>query len=143
VKKVAPPPEPQPETVQPEPVLTDIPVEDVQTDNVESVTSGPAMVQVPVNPEANYVSAHFESIRREIQEQIIYPIVARRKGWQGKVKISFVVDLDGSIRDLEVLESSGYKLLDDKAIATVKKAAPFPHPPVIAKLIIPVLFRLT
>jgi len=104
--------------------------------------AGPAISQPAAGPEAHYVAAQFNFIRNEIQQRIVYPLVARRMGWQGKVKLSFVVDVDGSIRDVVVLESSGYKLLDDNAIACVKKAAPFPPPPVCAKLIIPVVFRL-
>jgi len=152
-KVAAPPPEPlqvaatQPAAAEPAgPPVPAQPVDSVRPATTEPVGNigpvGPPASQPVVSPEAHYVAAQFNFIRNEIQQRIVYPLVARRMGWQGKVKLSFVVDVDGSIRDVVVLESSGYKLLDDNAIACVKKAAPFPPPPVCAKLIIPVVFRL-
>ena len=96
----------------------------------------------PQNPRARYIKAHFEYIKNTIQKQIIYPIVARKKGWQGRVVISFVVDKDGSIMDINIRESSGFSLLDRSAVKTIKKVAPFPPPPVRAELIVPVNYSL-
>jgi protein TonB len=40
------------------------------------------------------------------------------------------------------MQSSGFKILDDKAIETIRQAAPFPRPPVEARLMIPVVYHL-
>jgi protein TonB len=44
---------------------------------------------------------------------------------EGTVKVSFVVKRDGTVSDVKVINSSGYKLLDDSAVDTVKKAEPY------------------
>ena len=48
-----------------------------------------------------------------------YPIMARKKGYEGKVKIKAYFDQDGIITKVEIIESSGINLLDE----TVRKAA--------------------
>jgi protein TonB len=51
------------------------------------------------------------------------------KGAQGEVHVSFVVAQKGKASQIAVVRSSGSKALDDAAIATVKRAAPFPPIP--------------
>jgi protein TonB len=50
-----------------------------------------------------------------------YPRRARRKGYEGTVILEVLVDENGTVKDLKVFESSGYKLLDKSAIASVQK----------------------
>lgn len=45
-----------------------------------------------------------------------YPAEARRLGYQGTVQMAMLVEVDGSIRDVTVLESSGHVLLDTAAV---------------------------
>lgn len=45
--------------------------------------------------------------------------MARRMGWQGRVKIQAVVAPDGSVQSARVLESSGYGILDQSALSGV------------------------
>ena len=54
-----------------------------------------------------------------------YPEDAIRKGEQGKVTISFVLNDKGELMDLGVLVSSGFLSLDSAAMAAVEKASPF------------------
>ncbi len=89
-----------------------------------------------------YLKANFSYIRDMITRRIIYPERARKMGWQGKVKVSFVISSDGFVKDIRILESSGVEILDRNAVETVKKASPFPRPPVAAQLIIPISYRL-
>ncbi len=96
----------------------------------------------PQDPRARYIKAHFEYIKNTIQKQITYPLVARKKGWQGKVVVSFVVDKHGNIMDIHIRESSGFSLLDRNAVQTIKKLAPFPPPPIRAELIVPINYSL-
>lgn len=96
----------------------------------------------PMDPRGRYIKAHFEYIKKTIQNQIIYPVVARKKGWQGKVVVSFVVDTNGNIMDIHIRESSGFSLLDRNAVKTIKRLAPFPPPPVRAELIVPINYSL-
>ena len=89
-----------------------------------------------------YLKANFSYIRDMITRKIIYPETAREMGWQGKVKVSFVISSDGFVRDVQILQSSGIDILDKNAVETVKKASPFPRPPVAAQLIIPISYKL-
>jgi len=50
-----------------------------------------------------------------------YPVRARRMGYEGLVMLKVLVGENGRVDDLEVLESSGYSILDKAAIASVKK----------------------
>ncbi len=91
---------------------------------------------------SKYLNEHFDYIRKKILGNINYPDAAKRMGWQGKVVLSFVITSDGSVRSLKIMQSSGFKILDDKAIETIRQAAPFPRPPVEARLMIPVVYHL-
>lgn len=84
----------------------------------------------------------FAYIRDAIQRGIAYPPMARKMGWEGKVVIAFLVLSDGSVRDVRVVQGSGYPALDRGAVDAVRKAAPFPKPPAEAEIITPVVYRL-
>lgn len=91
---------------------------------------------------ALYLKKHFSYIRDLIQKSLLYPKIAKAKGWEGKVLVSLVVFEDGNIADIKVTESSGFALLDKNALETIKKASPFPKPPVKAELTLPIVYRL-
>jgi TonB family protein len=50
-----------------------------------------------------------------------YPHKARRMGYEGMVMLKVLVDENGQVDDLMVLESSGYPILDHTALTTVRK----------------------
>jgi len=77
-----------------------------------------------------------------IIRRLVYPPLARRMNWSGTVTLKFVVRNDGSADSIEVLKSSGHRLLDQTAMDTVREAAPFPKPPMSAEIILPVCFSL-
>ncbi|WP_077529994.1 energy transducer TonB [Vreelandella utahensis] len=54
-----------------------------------------------------------------------YPEEARRRGLHGEVRMLVAINKDGSLRELEVLQSSGYAVLDDAARRIVRQASPF------------------
>lgn len=58
-----------------------------------------------------------------------YPEEARRRGLHGDVLLTVVLGLDGSIKSIEVIQSSGQKVLDAAAERIVRLAAPFPPAP--------------
>ena len=82
-------------------------------------------------------------ISKIIQNNITYPYIARKMGWEGKVIISFVLTKEGKISFLTVEKSSGYDVLDKNAIKTIKKVSKyFPLPPHDVKISIPILYKL-
>ena len=64
-----------------------------------------------------------------------YPEEARRRGLHGDVLLTVVLSLDGSIKSIEVIQSSGQKVLDAAAERIVRLAAPFPPAPKSAERI--------
>ena len=49
-----------------------------------------------------------------------YPLIARKKGWEGRVVLQTDVDKEGNVKFVRILESSGFKVLDDISIETLK-----------------------
>jgi protein TonB len=58
-----------------------------------------------------------------------YPDDARRQGLYGELVLTVGLNRDGTIKSMDVIKSSGHKLLDDAAQRIVRLAAPFPALP--------------
>lgn len=69
-----------------------------------------------------YLIAMKDAIERKWE----YPAIAAASGWQGILRINFTINKDGTVRDIKVLKSSNYPVLDDAAVTALKLAAPFP-----------------
>lgn len=89
-----------------------------------------------------YVKMNLHQIKENIQKTLTYPRIARQMGWQGRVIVRFMVDEEGRVQDAQIVESSGFAALDRNAILTIRRAAPFPCPPIRAELVVPVIYRL-
>lgn len=81
-----------------------------------------------------------ETIRRSIERAKTYPILARKRSIEGTVYISFRVSRQGEARDIKILKSSGYRILDKTTLDILRKAAPFPH--LDSPIEVPVVFKL-
>lgn len=86
----------------------------VQTVSSNSTTTGEA---------AEYIENFRQQAYRIGNQQ--YPQEARAKGLKGDVRLLVIIEPNGQIKALKVLESSGSKILDDAAKESVRKAAPF------------------
>lgn len=104
--------------------------------------SRPATTVAPADKQERYLAAQFSYIRDKVLATLTYPTMARRMGWTGQVKISFLILENGDVEEVVIEESSGHTVLDRAAVQAVKKAAPFPSPPVAANITLPVTFRL-
>jgi len=69
-----------------------------------------------------------ESILRRVEELKRYPASARVDRAEGKVVVKAVINEDGSIGEVEVVQSSGHLSLDQAAVETMRQAAPFHLP---------------
>jgi periplasmic protein TonB len=49
-----------------------------------------------------------------------YPAIARRRGYEGTVLVEVLVSRDGRVEDLRLSQSSGYSVLDQAAMASMK-----------------------
>ena len=89
-----------------------------------------------------YIRENFAYIRDIIMKNLSYPRIAREMGWSGKVVVTFLVLEDGAVKDIKIVRSSGFGILDKSAVETIKKSCPFPRPPAAAQLKVPIEFRL-
>jgi protein TonB len=71
---------------------------------------------------------YLASFRRRIQELVVYPLSARRRGVTGKVEVEVVLEPTGRVRDAAVVASSSHSMLDDAALDAVRSLPPVPLP---------------
>jgi protein TonB len=79
-------------------------------------------------------------IRKRIESRKTYPLMARRRGWEGEVVVELVLSGAGELEGLRLLRHSGFPLLDRATLTAVRAAVPFP--PVPGRVKIPVSYRL-
>jgi periplasmic protein TonB len=81
--------------------------------------------------ELKYLS-YFAHIKRRIEQVWTYPSGAIANGLQGQLHLKFILRNDGQVKTVELLRSSGYKVLDKEAWDAVVNAGSFgPFPPTI------------
>lgn len=83
-----------------------------------------APVSVPAKPKIDLSSekkSFFSSLRANIQNQLRYPPVARRRGMEGEVGVRFLLSSDGMINHISV--QRGENIFHNAAIAAVNAAS--------------------
>ena len=88
-----------------------------------------------------------QALMRFLSLNIQYPQVSRNNGSQGKAIVSFTVNTDGTIQDIELIKSTGDMYLDKEAIRVVGimpkwKPGRIAAKPVRVKFALPVNFSL-
>lgn len=73
--------------------------------------------------------AYGRKVNSHVQRYKRYPDAAARGGMKGAVKVSISIGGSGNLASARVTASSGYPVLDGEALATVRRAAPYPKPP--------------
>ena len=70
---------------------------------------------------------YLNSWRRKIESvgNLNYPQEARKNKLYGSLRLMVAIQPDGSLKEVELLESSGHKVLDDAAIRIVRLSAPY------------------
>lgn len=58
-----------------------------------------------------------------------YPMLAQRRGLEGTVEIAFMIQSDGRLSDPELIASSAHEVLDDAALAIIRRLGSVPPPP--------------
>ena len=64
-------------------------------------------------------------LKIKVESVLRYPELAAMSGYQGTLYIKFDILKDGTLSNLELLKSSGYKILDDEALRAIRASAPF------------------
>ncbi|MGJ0490300.1 energy transducer TonB [Methylobacter sp.] len=75
-----------------------------------------------------------------------YPAIAKRRGWQGTVRLRVSVSAEGYSEAVAIHSSSGYEELDESAIEAVRKwrfiAAKRGDTAIASSVIVPIVFKL-
>ena len=88
---------------------------------------GRTRLQKPEATEPLDITPVIEGIRRRIEEELVYPYMARKKGLQGVVRLTVRLDEEGNLLNVSITESSGHKVLDNAAAALIERIVPYPH----------------
>lgn len=93
---------------------------------VAAAAPGPAPTEAAVARAEPGVSAEdYAHITARLRSVISYPKRAREMGWEGVVVVAFRVKTDGAVENVRVVTGSGYRVLDESAVADIHRAAPF------------------
>lgn len=119
----------QPDTSQPQlfgriPLLSGDDLEkyaQVRTSDVRGSTGNAVSLDTK---EIKYLS-YFAQIKRKIEHMWTYPADAVANSIQGQLYLKFVLNRSGEVKNVELLRSSGYKVLDKEAWDAVINAGPF------------------
>jgi TonB family protein len=85
-----------------------------------------------------------DELNRLLRDNLHYPETARRKGIEGSLEVTFILNTDGEHLDMVVSEPSGSRLLDRAALRAISAIFPYPDPPdTPLRFTIPVTYRLT
>jgi TonB family protein len=90
---------------------------------IETATTAAAVASNPVLQREETDRHLRSSVMELVSRELTYPAIARRKGWQGIVKLELHIEADGSITDLQLAESSGYSILDRAAMQCLQFAS--------------------
>lgn len=87
------------------------------------------------------------TINQQLHEHFHYPVIARKQNWQGRVLLTFKITNNGEVKNINVIESSGYNILDSAAVKALKKlnkiVSNFHWPQSGIEINLPVIYQLT
>jgi protein TonB len=67
------------------------------------------------------------------------------RGESGTARVYFVLDREGNVTSVRIMDSSGSDMLDEEALDLVKRSSPFPAPPEsftsALRFSVPILFK--
>jgi len=109
----------------------------------------------PQQPAPEKTVANRQQIQRHIRKQInlklafsrYYPAIAVRNQWQGTVSLGIHVHANGQLSQVRVLNSSGYRILDQAAVSGIMKINILPDTRTLLNgnnfdVILPVIYQL-
>jgi protein TonB len=151
-KPVPPPPKPKPKPKpkpvakpppKPKPVTRYLREEPADAPDVPAPPPAPRPVAAPAPPApaaprgpvadvppAPREQPDFDWLKRYLLDKARanrhYPSEARRNGWEGRVVVRFVIGGGGDLLKAEIVKSSGHDVLDEAALATLRRVTPVP-----------------
>ncbi|PIP19461.1 MAG: hypothetical protein COT38_05770 [Candidatus Omnitrophica bacterium CG08_land_8_20_14_0_20_41_16] len=118
-----------------------------QADKIKEAKKGPLPLKYYNEEAMTPVFRYSQVVQERILEQLTYPPSARGAGFQGVATLGLKLSYKGEILEAKIKTSSGYKILDDNALKTAKRASPYPPfpPPIEEKELwinIPIAYQL-
>jgi len=88
-----------------------------------------------------------DSLHTALMPHFSYPLLARRRGWEGIVRVGMRIEANGSLTRLHLVEPSPYSVLNTAAINSLSRLARLPNAGIWLQgrhvdLVIPVEYRL-
>lgn len=93
-----------------------------------------AVVSAVEEAQNQALGAYLAKIAQLIRDNLTYPWIAQQTNMQGSLKLKIHLFHTGELLNVKLIQPSGCALLDDDAIRTVKKIAPYPPFPPKLKL---------
>jgi len=94
---------------------------DTSRDDIRRENETPSL---PSETAANHLRS---LLRAALEQHFVYPPVARRNGWEGRVEVVVRLDHEGHLNALRIARSSGYAILDQDALLTLQKIGLIPQ----------------
>ena len=120
----------------------------IVTPNAPVVLSSAAQEAIDAPPVANitpedaYVKEHITEIMALLRKNLYYPRMARKRGIQGKVTVSFELLENGEIKNIKIVEA-GRDILARAAVTTIERLeGKFPLPNEVLVLHVPIMYQL-
>ena len=113
-----------------------------------AVPPAPPVAAMPASqPAAGLPPDYLDRLAAHLNAYRVYPYEARIRREEGTVELRFSLDSQGHVRSFAVVRSSGSAALDQEAGEMMRRADPFPPPPVALgggtlDLTVPVIFAL-
>jgi len=100
--------------------------------------------KITIKNEDKLSKTDFEIIRDKVLQNLIYPNIARRMGWQGVVQIELTINEEGKLVNAKIHQSSGKAILDKSALdgSLQLQSEQLPKPKTTTTIILPVAFSL-
>jgi len=113
-----------------------VPAPSPSSKTLDAPPTSPPAAPATAPPVAGAAPASERSARANWQGDLLahlkpllrYPRMAQNAGQQGVTLVAVTVERDGAVRAVRVLRGSGYPVLDQEAVATIKRGAPLPPP---------------
>ena len=73
-------------------------------------------------------------LQNRLNRYLVYPLRARKRGWQGEVMVAFNINNHGQLNNVRLAKSSGYLLLDRSAVTAISKLNKITLPNILGEL---------
>lgn len=93
-------------------------------------------------PQEEYIEINMQKIAQLLEENLYYPMSARKRNITGLVKVSFTLGVDAKVDNIKIIES-GSDILSRAAVKTIEDlSTKFPKPTKELTLSVPINYNL-